>query len=135
MTYETWEGTVNPLAPFGRFFREAVRDPNTGRVVNDSLDQLLSVHARWTFPQVGFEAYVEWARNDFSGNLRDFLVEPDHSSGYTVGFWKMLPSGEGTIVLRGELTHLGRLLPREVRRSPTYYVHGLCNRATRIGDR
>jgi hypothetical protein len=127
VAYKKWSqtGAQDVLAPFGRFFREAVRDPNTGVVINDSLDQLLSVHARWVFPQVGFEAYLEWARNDFSGNLRDFLLEPDHSSGYTVGLSKTLSSGEGTIALRGELTHLGRLLPREVRASPTYYVHGL----------
>ncbi len=74
---------------------------------------------------MGFAAYLEWARNDFSGSLRDFLLEPDHSSGYTIGFEKTLRGGDAVYRLRGEATHLGRLLPVEVRASPTYYVHSL----------
>jgi hypothetical protein len=109
---------------FGPFFREATVLPDGGQV-NDSTDQLLSLHARWLFPQVGFEAYVEYARNDFSGSLRDFLLEPDHSAGYTLGLHKTLPSGKHFYRLRAEATHLGRLLPVEVRASPTYYVHSL----------
>ncbi len=105
-----------------------------GSGVNDSTDQLISVHARWLLPKSGFEAYVEWARNDFSGSLRDFVLEPDHSSGYTMGFHKSFAATSSTYLLRAELTHLGRLLPIEVRASPTYYVHGIAQGYTQRGQ-
>ena len=123
--YQKWAtaGVGDALGFLGPFFKEATRLPD-GSTVNDSTDQLISVHARWLLSKSGFEAYVEWARNDFSGGLRDFVLEPDHSSGYTIGFHKSFAATTITYLLRGELTHLGRLLPIEVRNSPTYYVHG-----------
>lgn len=113
------------FAPVGGFFNWGGVEPATGAAVNDSADQLMSVHARWLFPSAGFEAFAEWARNDFSGDLRDFLLEPDHSTGFTFGFMQTLGAGRGFTRIRGEITHLGRLLPIEIRASPTYYHHGI----------
>ena len=74
---------------------------------NDDRDQLLSIFARWAFPSAGFEAYVEWARNDHSGDLQDLLLEPEHSQAYTLGFQHITAfSSERSWVLRGELTRL-----------------------------
>jgi hypothetical protein len=65
----------------------------TGRPANrtDSLltpggrDQLFSLFGRWVFPSDGFELYGEWARQELPVSLRDFIVAPTHSHGYTVG--------------------------------------------------
>jgi len=46
---------------------------------------LASVFFRWVFPNSGFETYAEYGRDDYSANGRDFLLEPDHTGGYTVG--------------------------------------------------
>lgn len=91
---------------------------------NDPADQLLSVFGRWVLPRSGFEAYVEWSRNDHNWDIRDFLLEPEHSQGYTVGFQKAQHLSEGRIFrLQGELTHLERDPTFQVRGTPTYYAH------------
>ena len=93
---------------------------------NDARDQLLSLFARWVLPESGFEAYLEWARNDHSWDLRDFMLEPEHSQSYTLGFQKVIQlSGDRLLRLGGELTHLERSPTFQVRAEPTYYVHHL----------
>lgn len=93
---------------------------------NDSADQMLSLMARWAPPGSGFEAFVEWARNDHNWDLRDFANEPEHSQAYTVGFQHAARLQDGRIFrLQGELTHLERSGTKEVRASPVYYVHHL----------
>ena len=84
--------------------------------------QFLQFVGRWRFPEVGFETYAEWVRGDLNVNLRDFLVEPDHTRGYTLGFQKLLPSDGPTYRLRGEITTLGRSRTTNVRASPRYLV-------------
>lgn len=92
----------------------------------DDRDQLLSLFARWIFPESGFETYIEWARNDHSANLRDFILEPEHSRAYTVGFQKVTSlSGDRLIALRGEMTQLESSATFQLRPRPTYYEHFL----------
>lgn len=110
---------------FGEFFNEGVEPLPGGGVGNDPTDQLLSVVARWVLPDAGIDVYLEWARNDFSGNLRDFLLEPDHSRGFTVGFQKTLASHNGVFRLRSEFTTLGLSATAQIRANPTFYVHSV----------
>ena len=92
----------------------------------DERNQLLSLFARWALPRSGFEAYVEWARNDHAGDLNDFLLEPEHSQGYTLGFQKVTSlSSERMVAIRGELTHLEASATFRLRGRGTYYEHGL----------
>jgi hypothetical protein len=75
---------------------------NTGRpnnrVQSDSSlypggrDQIYSLFGRWVFPADGFEAYAEWARLEFPYSLRDLLVAPNHSQGYTLGLQYARPA-------------------------------------------
>lgn len=93
---------------------------------NDERDQLVSLFARWALVESGFEAYVEWARNDHAWNLRDFVLEPEHSQGYTLGFQKVAAvSSARAILLRGELTHLEAPPTFQLRGRGTYYAHGI----------
>lgn len=59
-----------------------VRDNPTGAGADN---QLISAFFRWAFPEVGFEVYGEYARDDHWEDLRDLFMEPDHSRAYTVG--------------------------------------------------
>lgn len=123
--YQTWTDTLGVgdfLAIVQPFTKDAIateEDPEG----NDEADQMLALSARWRFPEVGFEVYGEWARNDHNRNWRDFLLEPDHSQAFLIGFQKVVPSGPGTIRLRGEWTHLGRSATFQVRATPTFYFH------------
>ncbi len=91
---------------------------------DDNHDQVASIFARWVFPEAGFEAYVEWASNDHNWNLRDFIMEPEHSQAYTLGFQKTLPAADRSFWrLRGELTHLELSRTVLIRATPSYYAH------------
>lgn len=108
---------------FGELFNEGRVLPGGG-VFNDSTDQMLSVILEWKLPREDFAVYLEWARNDFAGKLRDFLVEPDHSRGYTAGFEKYFGDTVRGVRLRGEVTTLGSTKTSLLRASPTFYAHG-----------
>lgn len=91
---------------------------------DDEHDQLFSLFWRWVLPESGFELFGEWARNDHSWDLVDFITEPEHSEGHTLGLQKTFPAGPGRMLgLRAELTHLQRSRTVELRPSPVYYAH------------
>ncbi|HWP02684.1 MAG TPA: capsule assembly Wzi family protein, partial [Gemmatimonadaceae bacterium] len=76
---------------------------------DDDRDQLAALFMRWAPPGSGFEAYAEWARNDHNWDLRDFLLEPEHSQAYTLGLQAVRRLDRGRVLRIGaELTHLER---------------------------
>ena len=102
------EGLVTPDNPTG----------------DDETDQLASLFGRWVLAESGFEVYGEWSRNDHSGSFEDFLLEPEHSQGYTLGLQKAVELSNGNrVALRGELTHLEREATFRLRPNPVYYSH------------
>lgn len=72
-----------------------------------SADQIFSFFGRWVFPGQGFEAYAEWARTELPASLRDLLVDPEHSQGYTFGLqWLGKPNPTGRLRIQGEHSYL-----------------------------
>ncbi|HEX6588870.1 MAG TPA: hypothetical protein VF039_07605 [Longimicrobiales bacterium] len=71
-------------------------------------NQLLSLYARWIFPQSGAEIWAEWGRDDrFAGVYDDLLPESDHSQAYTVGFQKVTAiDDDADVRVQAELTAL-----------------------------
>jgi hypothetical protein len=70
-------------------------------------DQILSLFVRWVLPHDGVEIYAEWARRLLAPSLRDFLVAPNHTQGYTLGAqWRAAPWHSGTFRIQTEVTQL-----------------------------
>ena len=66
-----------------------------------------SFFARWAYPQIGFEVYTEWGRNDDKRRIRDFVSEPELNRGYVLGVIQRISAGRyGSVVLNGEVTNL-----------------------------
>jgi len=125
--YTHWNDSLRAV-DFVTVFQPFLKDQiatSTDPEGNDDRDQILSLVAHWILPESRFEAYVEWARNDHSRDLRDLILEPDHSQAYTLGFQQLLGSGRALVRLRGEWTHLGRAPTFQVRATPTFYQHHL----------
>ncbi len=83
--------------------------PNDRALADSSLtpggrDQLISLFSRWVFPNDGFEVYGELARMEFPKNLRDLLLYPQHSHGFTFGLQWLKP--EGHLRINAEVTTL-----------------------------
>ena len=121
-----------PPRPFGvgdlfRVFQGVTKESQStpgNPTGNDSTDQMISLFGRWAPPRSGFEVYAEWARNDHSWIIRDFLLEPEHSQAYTLGFQHARLLSNGRIFrLQGELTHLENSKTVALRATPPYYQH------------
>jgi len=98
-------------ATFFRFFDvlRSTGHPND-RPFGDStltpggLDQVYSVFSRWVMSQSGIETYAELGRTEFPKSLRDFLIYPSHTIGYTLGLQWNKPQGRSRI--QAEVTTL-----------------------------
>ena len=92
----------------------------------DTSDQRISFTFDYKLPKVGFEVYVEWARNDYSPNINYYIRYPFHTEGWTFGSRKALSLPGGLKgILQLELTFLecsadyDRLIPWYT----TFYAH------------
>lgn len=134
----TWQGR-DYLKVFDQPLRgDRSRNPGRGRGMDN---QLASVFARWVLPRSGFEAYAEFAREDFNIEFRDLVVEPDHASAYALGFQKSWPVAGGRLgVVRGEVMNASRSHLDHVRNQFPFHQHaqlrqGHTHRGRTLGDR
>jgi hypothetical protein len=89
---------------FDVFARTHLDVPDTTRTQRD---QLFTLFSRWVFPADGVEIYGEWGRTQLRPSLRDFLLEPNHTQGYTIGLqWRGANWRDGTFRIQGEITQL-----------------------------
>lgn len=98
-------------------------DINNGQN-GDQQDFAYSLNIRQLLPLYKAELYFEWARNDRTGNLSDFIEEPEHSAAYTFGGRKLFElSRGGFIQIKSEITQLQRAQTYLVRDEPSWYIH------------
>ena len=92
---------------------------------NDEFDQMGSATIRWLFEEVGFEAYLEFGKNDFGGKLI-LSTEPEHARGYTLGFSKYLDIKEsGILKLTYEHTTIDKAKSGLYRGHNSWYAHNV----------
>lgn len=124
--YRATDGWLVTPADFARVLsavgRPNDRPPSDPNRNESRSDQLFSLFGRWIFPDAGFEAYGEWARYEAFSSIRDLLVAPNHSQGYTIGVqWAREAPNEGVVRLQGELTNLEQSSTYRQRRVISYY--------------
>lgn len=56
-------------------------------------DQRNSYFMRWLWPEEHAEVYFEYGRNNYSGDYKDLLLEPETSRAYLFGIRKLFPFG------------------------------------------
>lgn len=90
----------------------------------DGQDFAFALNIRQLLPLYNAELYFEWARNDRTGSINDFLQEPDHSAAITLGGRKLFElSKDSYIQVKAELTQLQRESTFLLRDEPTWYTH------------
>lgn len=95
----------------------------------DDINQLMSLTFEWKFPDIGFSAYAEWGRDDFS-STRYVIIIPEHTAAYTLGFRQVLDKKEDSYwMLSFELSQLIKSRDYEINSlgmSPSgFYGHGI----------
>ena len=86
-------------------------------------NQLASIFLRWAPPSSGFELYSEYGREDFSADVRDFMLEPDHSSTLNVGFRKAWLRGRNISAVRAEVFNYEAPSSGRTRGEGLIYLH------------
>jgi hypothetical protein len=87
-------------------------------------NQLAAVFLRWVLPASGVEAYAEYAREDHNAHLRDFILQPDHTSGFTLGARKVWAGDDRRWwALTGEVLNTARSNLVRVRDHGPFYGH------------
>lgn len=128
--YREWSSgglsQADVLGGFGRILTWGGNTLSDGSIGNDEYDGLASLVARWVLPESGFEAYFEYARNDFAGNLRFLILQPEHARAFTVGFQKALTFSSNSVWhLMGEATNLSPPALDKAIEYPSFYAHYL----------
>ena len=114
---------LRPFIGIVRKYRRSANDP-----IGDEPDnQIASLFGRWVFPASGFEIYGEFAKDDYNGDFRDLAMQPDHLSGFLIGFQRVVRSDQRYRVFRAELLNT-RISPLGLTRPQSpFYIHSRLN--------
>lgn len=106
-------------------------DTDGNPAINDEFDQKGSITMRWLFPEVGFEAYAEYGKNDFGGKF--WGTSPEHSRAYTLGFSKYVDiKNDNVLKLTYEHTSLDKPRNSLYRFNNSWYSHGIVSQGYTI---
>lgn len=105
-------------------FNSDINVAEDGFKFNDDYFQMTSITGRWTFPDVNFEAYFEYIRNDFGGG--PFGPTPEHSRAYTLGITSFYPFNDWSLMaLTAEISTNGSTRTEQIRSPASYYTHSI----------
>lgn len=111
----TFEGYVPVI---GKFFKRHLLNEDERK-----RDQMVSFFFRLRLAKEKAELYGEYGRNDHSEDLRDFLLEPEHSKGYVLGFSKTFELVKKDLRMFAEVANLQGASTGLLRAQPTWYAH------------
>lgn len=80
---------LNGVKDYFPFFA-AVKSVNAPDVPINQNDTRYSMFARWVWPEERAEVYFEFGRNNYSGDIRQTLLQPDASRAYIFGLRKLI---------------------------------------------
>lgn len=121
-SHRPWPAGGPSLDDFLRMLRSS---QGMGALNVEQDNQLATAFFRWVAPRSGFEVYGEYGRDDYNGSLRDFIEEPDHIGGYTIGFRKISRRRDGRLLaVRAEIQNLQFSRLAQGRSWAPFYTHG-----------
>lgn len=120
---DMFDGDFKPVDLFAAVWK-SIDDPD---LPNDNYDQMMSLMVKWKFKEQGFDAYIEWARNDFPGTIVDFFENPERTRAVTMGLVKTFDLKEDAVLrIVYEHTKLNKIkMSVATNGHPTYYVHSV----------
>jgi hypothetical protein len=126
---ENFLSVITPLAKGSNYGENESARPN---------DQRLSVFSRWVLPKAKAELYVEYLREDHAFDLRDIILQIEHTHAYLFGLRKLFPlvKKDQFIQLNLELTKLEQTGTNPERPQGSIYLHyaGIPQGYTHLGQ-
>ncbi len=117
--YSWIEGNPSYFPIFSNILRKNDLYANYEAQVN----QAAGFYFKWFWKKSKTEIYMEFHHNDAKQNLRDILVDSDHSRAATVGIQKVFDIGEKDFLFNWEWTQMEQTASRLARNAGYWYEH------------
>jgi hypothetical protein len=116
----TWmKGSTGYFPVFSNLFRN--NDSNIDHEMQ--IDQGAGVYLRWLWKDSNAEIYAEYNYNDSKHNLRDLLVDTDHSRAVTIGIQKIFKINKNDYQFSWEWTQMEQTAGKLLRSAGSWYLH------------
>jgi hypothetical protein len=117
--YYWMEGNLTWFPAFSNLFRKNDKYENFERQTN----QAAGVFLRWLWKDAKAEIYVDYNHNDSKQNIRDLLLDSDHSRAVTVGLQKVFKISTDNYLFSWEWTQMEQTASRLLRNAGSWYEH------------
>ncbi|MDB4130967.1 capsule assembly Wzi family protein [Flavobacteriaceae bacterium] len=118
--YYWMEGNPTYFPIFSNLFRKN----DTSFDYEQETNQGGGAYFRWYWEDSKAEFYSEFHYNDSKQNLRDLLIDSDHSRAVTIGLQKVFKIKSNDFLFSWEWTQLEQTAGRIIRNSGSWYEHG-----------
>lgn len=116
---------LNGVKDYLPFF-SSISNVNAQDVPINKRDTRNSTFARWLWPDEHAEVYFEFGRNNYSGNLRQVLLEPDVSRAYIFGLRKLMMTNKANnegILISAEATQMQETSVNNILNGLGWYIN------------
>ena len=122
--YNWIDTTPNYFPVFSNLFRK--NDSNDDLELQ--IDQAIGGFLRWIWVDSKAEIYAEFHYNDAKQNIRDLLLDSDHSRAVTIGLQKIFNTkSEENYLFSWEWTQMEQTGGRLLRNASSWYIHDYVN--------
>ena len=87
-------------------------------------NQAAGIFLRWLWKDSKAENFVDYNQNDSKNNIRDLLLDSDHSRAVTVGLQKIFKISDHDYLFSWEWTQMEQTASRLLRNAGSWYEHG-----------
>jgi len=105
---------------FSNLFRKSDKYENYEAQTN----QAAGLFLRWLWKDSKAEIYAEYHHNDSKQNIRDLLLDSDHSRAVTIGLQKVFQINKDNFLFSWEWTQMEQTASRLLRNAGSWYEHG-----------
>ena len=117
--YFWMEGSPTWFPAFSNLFRKNDKYENYEAQTN----QAAGLFLRWLWKDSKAEIYVDYNHNDSKQNIRDLLLDSDHSRAVTVGLQKVFEISNDNFLFSWEWTQMEQTASRLLRNAGSWYEH------------
>ncbi len=117
--YPWLEGKPTWFPAFSNLFRKNDKYENYEAQTN----QAAGLFLRWLWKDSNAEIYVDYNHNDSKQNIRDLLLDSDHSRAVTVGLQKIFKISNDNFLFSWEWTQMEQTASRLLRNAGSWYEH------------
>jgi len=117
--YSWMEGGPTWFPAFSNLFRKNDNNENYEAQTN----QAAGIFLRWLWKDSNAEIYVDYNHNDSKQNIRDLLLDSDHSRAVTIGLQKIFKINKNNFLFSWEWTQMEQTASRLLRNAGSWYEH------------